>query len=127
MSVPEPEHIAISKSKGIRIDWKDGHHSEFPLGYLRDECPCASCSGAHGTVPQRTSYAKDEADRAESAKAAPNPFQMYKPVLRMLSVEQVGAYAIRVDWSDGHNTGIYSFDYLRNICRCAECAQEAMK
>ena len=35
---------------------------------------------------------------------------MYKPTLKMLNVEPVGSYAIRIDWSDGHNTGIYSFD-----------------
>jgi DUF971 family protein len=39
----------------------------------------------------------------------------------MLNIEEVGAYAIRIDWSDGHNTGIYSFDHLRSICPCAEC------
>ena len=50
----EPEHIAISKSKGIQIDWKDGHHSQYALGYLRDECPCATCTGAHGTAPQKS-------------------------------------------------------------------------
>ena len=37
----DPEHIAISKSKGIKIDWKDGHRSEYTVAYLRDECPCA--------------------------------------------------------------------------------------
>ena len=63
----EPEHIAISKSKGIQIDWKDGHHSQYTLAYLRDECPCASCTGAHGTEPQKTNY---------SALPA-SPFQMY--------------------------------------------------
>jgi DUF971 family protein len=112
MTVPEPEHIAISKSKGIRIDWKDGHHSEFPLAYLRDRCPCASCTGAHGTPPERTNYSEPEPASA---------FPMFKPVLRMLDVESVGAYAIRIDWSDGHSTGIYTFDLLRQICRCAEC------
>ena len=112
MSVPEPEHIAISKSRGIRIDWKDGHHSDYPLGYLRDECPCASCTGAHGTEPQKTNYA---------AAQPANPFQMYKPTLRMQHVEEVGAYAIRIDWSDGHSTGIYSFDHLRKVCPCGEC------
>ena len=112
MSAPEPEHIAISKSKGIRIDWKDGHHSEFALAYLRDECPCASCTGAHGTEPKKSNYAKPD----------PNPFQMYQAKLKMLNVEPVGAYAIKIDWSDGHNVGIYSFDYLRRICKCAECA-----
>ena len=35
--------------KGMKIDWKDGHHSEYSLAYLRDQCPCATCTGAHGT------------------------------------------------------------------------------
>jgi DUF971 family protein len=106
----EPENIAISKSKGIKIDWKDGHHSDYPLGYLRDECPCATCTGAHGTEPQKSNYS-----------GPPNPFEMYKPKLKMLSAEAVGNYAVRIEWSDGHNTGIYSFDHLRKVCPCAEC------
>jgi len=109
----QPEHIAISKSKGIKIDWKDGHHSDYPLGYLRDECPCASCTGAHGTEPQKTNYAGEAASK--------ELFPMYKPTLKMLSVEEVGSYAIKVSWSDGHNTGIYSFDHFRRICPCDEC------
>jgi DUF971 family protein len=117
-----PEHIAISKSKGIKIDWKDRHHSEYPLAYLRDECPCASCTGAHGTEPQKSGYMSTAAEPPSK-----DPFPMYKPTLRMLNVEQVGAYAMRIDWSDGHSTGIYSFDYLRRICPCRECqAQTAL-
>ncbi len=46
---------------------------------------------------------------------------MFKPVLKMVSVEPVGHYAVRIYWSDGHNTGIYSFERLREICPCAEC------
>ena len=107
MLVTDPEHIAISKSKGIQIDWKDGHRSEYGLAYLRDKCPCATCTGAHGTPPRQPEAA--------------NPFQMYKPTLRMLGVEPVGNYAIRINWSDGHNTGIYSWEHFRNICQCAEC------
>ena len=107
----EPEHIAISKSKGITIDWKDGHRSQYTLAYLRDECPCATCTGAHGTEPQKSDYSKK-----------PNElFPMYKPTLKMLRVEEVGNYAVRIEWSDGHNTGIYSFDHFRKICPCAEC------
>jgi DUF971 family protein len=105
------EHIAISKSKGVRIDWSDGHRSEYSLAYLRDQCPCATCTGAHGTDPQKSSY---------SAPAAA-PFPMFKPALKMLAVEPVGAYAFRIDWSDGHNAGIYSYDRLREICPCPEC------
>jgi len=105
----DPEHIAISKSTGIKIDWRDGHHSDYTLGYLRDECPCATCTGAHGTEPQKTNYVKQEL------------FPMYKPSLKMNSVEEVGQYAVRVHWNDGHSTGIYSFDHLRRICPCPEC------
>ena len=108
----DPEHIAISKSKGIKIDWKDRHHSEYGLTYLRDKCPCAQCTGAHGTVPRQP----------ESKAAAPGtPFPMFKPALKILDVEPVGNYAIRIKWSDGHSSGIYSYDHLRQICECPEC------
>ena len=107
----EPEHIAISKSKGIQIDWKDGHKSDYQLVYLRDHCPCAGCTGSHGTAPQKSDYSKPQA----------GPFQMFTPAIKMLNVEQVGHYAIKIDWSDGHNTGIYSFEHLRKICPCVEC------
>ena len=106
----DPEHIAISKSKGIKIDWKDRHASEYGIAFLRDKCPCATCTGAHGTPP-----------RQPEAASPATPFQMYKPTLKMLSVEPVGNYAIRIHWSDGHSTGIYSWEHLREICPCAEC------
>jgi DUF971 family protein len=101
----QPEHIAISKSKGIVIDWKDGHRSEYGLRYLRDHCPCAQCTGAHGTPP-----------------AAPaSAFPMYKPALKMDSVEPVGNYAIQIDWNDGHSAGIYTWEHFREICPCEQC------
>jgi len=106
----EPEHIAISKSKGIKIDWRDGHHSEYALVYLRDKCPCASCTGAHGTPP-----------RQPEAATPASPFPMFQPALKILNAEPVGNYAVRMHWSDGHSSGIYSFDYLREICPCGEC------
>ncbi len=46
---------------------------------------------------------------------------MYKPALKMLGVEPVGNYAIRINWSDGHSTGIYSYEHFRAICQCEEC------
>ena len=107
----DPEHIAISKSKGIRIDWKDSHHSAYPLGWLRDHCPCATCTGAHGNAPEKSNY----------SAPSPSPFQMFKPALTMLSAETVGNYAVRIHWSDGHNTGIYSWEHLRTICPCEQC------
>ena len=111
-TMTDPEHIAISKSKGIEIDWKDGHHTSLGVEYLRDYCPCANCTGSHGTEPRRkTTLPKQQAD----------PFQMYTPKTRMLGVEPVGNYALRINWSDGHSSGIYSYTHLRTICDCAEC------
>jgi len=104
----DPEHIAISKSKGIKIDWKDSHRSEYGLTYLRDKCPCASCTGAHGTPPREP--------------LAASPFPMFQPALKILSAEPVGNYAVRIHWSDGHSSGIYSFDHFREICPCAACS-----
>jgi DUF971 family protein len=103
----DPEHIAISKSKGITIDWKDGHSSSYGLSYLRDNCPCATCTGAHGTPP--------------AAKSSSSAFQLYKHTLKMVDVEPVGNYAIRIVWSDGHSTGIYSYEHFRKICPCEQC------
>ena len=100
----EPEHIAVSKSKGIKIDWKDGHHSEYELRYLRDNCPCATCTGVHGTTPS-------------------SPFQMYQEALKIAAVEPLGSYAVQINWNDGHKSGIYSYDHLRKICPCKDCGR----
>ena len=107
----DPEHIAIAKSKGVKIDWRDGHHSEYDLTYLRENCPCASCSGAHGTPSLQE---KEE-----------GPFPLYKPAPKIVSVEPVGNYAVRIVWNDGHSTGIYSYEHLRLICPCEECRKLA--
>jgi len=105
----DPAHIAISKSKGIHIDWKDGHQSEYGLAYLRERCPCASCAAVHG------------APSSKPASRGASPFPLYKPALKMADVDRVGNYAIRINWNDGHNTGIYSFEYFRAICPCQAC------
>ncbi len=105
----EPQNVSISKSKGVKIDWSDGHHSEYTLQYLRENCPCATCTGAHGTP----SYKEQTA----------NPLQMYKPVLKIQDVQPVGNYAIQLAWNDGHSAGIYSWEHFREICPCQECAR----
>ncbi len=103
----EPRHISVSKSKGIGIEWSDSHHSQYELQYLRDHCPCAGCTGAHGDAP--------------APQPASSPLQLYKPKLKIESIEPVGNYAIRIRWNDGHNTGIYSYEYFRRICPCEAC------
>jgi DUF971 family protein len=46
---------------------------------------------------------------------------MFKPAPKMVNIEPVGNYAIRIVWNDGHSAGIYSWDYLRSLCRCDSC------
>ncbi|HVW11574.1 MAG TPA: DUF971 domain-containing protein [Bryobacteraceae bacterium] len=110
----DPEHIAVSKSRGIDIDWKDGHHSSYTVEYLRDWCPCATCTGAHGTEP-----------RKKSTEEPKELFPMFKPRIRMNSIEQSGNYALHISWNDGHSSGIYSWDHLRRICPCEICKPPA--
>jgi DUF971 family protein len=107
----EPAHISVSKSKAIKISWQDGHQSEYGLRYLRDHCPCATCTDAHGSGP--------------GSPATTSPFQIYQPALRITSIEPAGTYALAIRWSDGHRSGIYSYDHLRAICPCPDCRQES--
>lgn len=87
----------------IRLTWDDGHTAEFDYHLLRGYCPCAGCQG-HGTgmVEFR---------------------QPVRPV-EPLSIRPVGNYAISIHWSDGHDTGIYRYDFLRQICPCESCRAE---
>ena len=101
-----PASVDISKSGGVTIVWKDGHRSEFALQYLRDHCPCANC-GRKDTQP--------------AAAGRGSLLPMFKPRLRIQDVEEVGHYALRFFWSDGHSTGIYSWEHLREICPCDQC------
>ncbi len=84
----------------------DGHQSLYPFAYLRDACPCAACGSkpSHGTTgPQQPTL------------------PLYRKTPKPRNVEHVGQYALQVMWNDGHDTGIYSFDYLREICPCNAC------
>ena len=103
----DPEHIAVSKSKGIHIDWKDGHSSEY-----EPDITCAITAPAR-SAPERMAH--------RPRRRAPDPFQMYKPALKIERIEEVGTYALRLYWNDGHSTGIYSWEVFRRICPCAEC------
>jgi DUF971 family protein len=48
---------------------------------------------------------------------------MYKPKPRAQAATQVGNYAVQISFSDGHSTGIFSYDYLRTLCPCEECGR----
>jgi ATP-binding protein involved in chromosome partitioning len=80
----------------LRIRWRDGVVSDYPPRYLRLCCPCAACV--------------EEMSGRPILNPATVPADVYPK-----SVEYVGEYALRFDWSDGHRTGIYPFTYLREL------------
>jgi DUF971 family protein len=99
MANSHPTEINHIKSKAaVRITWDDGHSGEYAEAYLRGYCPCALCQG-HGA--QRRFIETPDA--------------------RLVEIQPVGNYAIELFWQDGHNTGIYTFDYLRSLCPCSAC------
>lgn len=96
-----PKNIDVDLNAAeLRIEWHDGHKSIIPFEKLRDQCPCATC---------------DE----ERKKAAEEPlFIRVTPKTELLAdrpAELVGQYAIQFFWVDGHNSGIYAFNYLRQL------------
>ena len=97
-----PTEICQAGPTSLKIEWSDGHVSVYPVAYLRRNCSCAACidewSGEHILKPD---------DVAEDVKP--------------INVNPVGRYAINIEWSDGHRSGIYSFDFLRSLCPCPEC------
>lgn len=88
------------KEQELQIRWADGKVSAYSLPALRGKCPCAAC---------RT-------EREERAKAV-LPILSARPVedLRAVDGWLVGNYAIQISWSDGHETGIFDFRYLRSL------------
>jgi DUF971 family protein len=115
MSLAQPASIKVHKTSGttMEIGWKDGHQSTYTFAYLRDACPCATCNEERAKSHRQP----DE----PSAPDAAGPLQMFKPAPRPTEVAQVGNYAIRFTWNDGHQHGIYSWDYLREWCPCQSC------
>jgi DUF971 family protein len=111
---PASVKIHVSSGAGVDIAWADGHTSHFDFVYLRDHCPCATCNDERA---KRESLAE-----GSPAFASSPALPMFKPKPRAQSAQAVGQYAIQISFSDGHSTGIYSYDLLRTICPCAECA-----
>src|SRR5262245_8625879 len=108
-SKPLDVKVHVSSGAGIDIIWADGHACHFDFLYLRYACPCASCSDER----RKKQEAKFQAPATSGAE-----LPLFKPKPRARSAKTVGNYALQIEFSDGHSTGIYSYDYLRSICPC---------
>ena len=92
-----PVQIKIFDKKKLFIRWDNESESEIGLKKLRKLCPCATCL----------------AERDKQSKT-------YIPILndnqvKIVSINQVGSYAIGITWKDGHNTGIYEYAFLKKL------------
>lgn len=97
-----PIRLNLKKDQQLEIDWQDGHKSIYRISYLRSMCPCAQCKTVRAEQQQRKTL-------------LPILPGNYATPLSAVNAELVGNYALRIDWSDQHGSGIYSFQYLRDI------------
>ena len=84
----------------LAVKWDDGGESFIPLEKLRRYCPCAGCKGEVDVL--------GNLHRGSDVTLPPAAFDLVR-------IACVGGYGIQPVWADGHNTGIYPFDYLRRL------------
>ena len=97
-------HAITREDAGLRVAWApEGHEVLYAARELRLACRCAACV------------------EEMSGRALLDPSSV-APDVRPLSVALVGGYGLRIRWSDGHDTGIYTFEQLRAGCPCDACA-----
>jgi DUF971 family protein len=116
---PTDVRVHVSSGAGVDITWSDGHASHYDFAYLRDQCPCATCND------ERSKKAAAKHTAAAGGIGGGMELPIYKPKARAQSARAVGNYALQIEFTDGHSTGIYSFGYLRDICPCQECRSSA--
>lgn len=101
MAVVNPVGLRADKD-ALTITWSDGVTHRLTWHQLRNSCPCASCKVKRDAPPE-----------------PPSPFTILKPEeaqpVKALRLEPLGNYAYHIDFSDGHNTGIYSIEFLRKL------------
>ena len=94
----QPVKIRLTSEKELTVKWDDSTECVYSLSLLRRKCPCAAC---------RKEY------QPKGAKYIP---LFTRDALTIESVQPVGHYALQFRWKDGHDTGIYTYEYLRDLC-----------
>jgi DUF971 family protein len=95
-----PVHLELKRAEGLVVQWRDGRRSFYPVGYLRRMSPSADARHL------REELARNPLTVLPMTSGGP---------LTALDAEMIGNYAVRIRFSDGHDTGIYSWAYLREI------------
>ncbi len=98
----KPLHLDLKRDQGLRVQWNDGHESFYPIGLLRRLSPSAEQQALLEEM------ARNPLTVLPASQAATEPIQAE-------DAELIGNYAIRLRFSDGHRTGIFSWTYLRSL------------
>lgn len=98
----QPIKLELAGADRLRITWSDGQTREYPIRELRDKCPCATCREKRNAPPA-------------SPLQLPIISQAEIEPLRIMAMKPVGNYAYSIDFSDGHDTGIYTLESLREM------------
>ncbi len=102
MAAPHPKHLDLKKDRALTVHWSDGRISIYPIAYLRKMSPSAEARDL------REQMEKNPLTVLPASAGADGPLTAER-------IELVGRYAARIVFSDGHDTGIYSWQYLRQI------------
>jgi DUF971 family protein len=103
-----PKELAPHGNHEMRIVWNDGKEQILSFQQLRKACPCATCQEMREKFQEPTPLDKNFQLRIIPQNAPPADPQLVR-------VDWVGNYALRLVWDDGHDTGIYNFDYVREL------------
>lgn len=101
-TILEPTDMNWLDKGVLGIDWSDGHKGVYPVRYLRQHCPCAACTD----------------EWTGELRIKPDDVPLF---IALQDIAPVGRYAFKITWSDGHDTGLYSYSFLRRHCQCATC------
>src|ERR1700734_836047 len=114
---PKDVKVRVSTAQGVEVTWSDTHTSRYDFPYLREHCPCALCNDER---EKKARVVTSSGGSNTSSSVLP----MFKPRVTAKSATAVGNYAIQIEFSDSHATGIFSFEHLREICPCEACERE---
>jgi len=97
-----PTALKLTPENRLLIDWSDGQRRSYTIRGLRDSCPCATCREKRSAPPP-------------DPLALPMVKNVQTQLLTIAGMEPMGNYAYSIAFSDGHDTGIFAFDLLKQL------------